>query len=218
MKLELGSTEVILSSKRAVFLCQSRSLVLSDLHLGKSASFRARGLGLPEGTTKDDLEKMSSLIDEFDPQELLIAGDLIHSFDSLSPSITKMFQEWLDSHPKLRVKLTLGNHDKRTPFEFQDLEILTKTSANGIVIAHDPSDLPQFQYGISGHLHPSILLRDRWNGPLKCKGFLIRNGYHLILPSFSDFTGTTPIHLGTKDSFYALSNNKVIEIPRQSLD
>ena len=40
----------------------SRTLFVADLHLGKSATFRARGLPVPSGTTQDNLRRLAALV------------------------------------------------------------------------------------------------------------------------------------------------------------
>ncbi|OYV00284.1 MAG: hypothetical protein CFE26_24210, partial [Verrucomicrobiales bacterium VVV1] len=44
-------------------LTSSRALIVADVHLGKSATFRAKGLPVPEGDNEHDLGRLAALID-----------------------------------------------------------------------------------------------------------------------------------------------------------
>ena len=67
MEILLGETQAELLPGRAIFLPQSKTLIVADLHLGKSATFRKRGLPVPEGTTKSDLDRLAALLKATQP-------------------------------------------------------------------------------------------------------------------------------------------------------
>lgn len=214
MRLILGPTEVVLLPDRAVFLPQSRTLVVADLHLGKSATFRTRGLPVPEGTTSDDLARLSALLGQTRAETLVVAGDLIHARDGLTESLVASFRVWLESH-RVRVILTEGNHDRgsgaiRATFP---IETCDHFELNGLIITHDPDDLSADEPGIAGHLHPGIRIRESRLSSLRFPAFHLRPSHHLILPAFSGFTGLKVIDPSPCDRFFVSLDEAVVEIP-----
>ena len=214
MRITVGSTPVDLLPERAAFLPESRTLVVADLHLGKSATFRARGLAVPEGSTADDLGRLSKLLRTTKASQLVIAGDLIHSHDSLSPAVVALFRGWLAEH-HLPVILTEGNHDRRTSlagFRFP-LEVRTDHVFGSLLVTHDPADLMAGQSGMAGHLHPGIRIPESRRSSLRFPAFVLRGETHLILPAFSSFTGLQIVKPDPSDRFFVPLREGLTEIP-----
>ncbi len=216
MEIELGRTTVELLPGRAVFLKGSRSLVVADIHLGKSATFRNRGLPVPEGTTESDLRRLSQLVETNLPSQLIIAGDLVHSADGLSEPILSSLGDFLADLP-IPVILTEGNHDARAWISGRKLpfHIVADLLVDGITITHDPSDLAPNQPGIAGHLHPGARIAESRRRAIRVPGFFLQASQHLILPAFSEFTGIHPMTCRKNDRFFAEMSGKISEIPRQ---
>ena len=60
MTLRLADLDLTLLPEMAAWLPKHRALVVTDLHLGKSATFRARGIPIPEGETRADLARLEA--------------------------------------------------------------------------------------------------------------------------------------------------------------
>ncbi len=69
----------LLSANRTVFWEEEKTLILSDLHLGKSGHFRKSGIAIPQNIFKEDMQRLLSEIKYFNASKLLIVGDLFHS-------------------------------------------------------------------------------------------------------------------------------------------
>jgi len=54
-------------------------LIISDLHFGKTGHFRKSGIAVPQGVYKEDLQRLVSQIQYFQPSQLIIVGDFFHS-------------------------------------------------------------------------------------------------------------------------------------------
>jgi len=214
MEISLGATKAKLLLGRAVFLPDSGSLVVADLHLGKAATFRKRGLAIPEGSNASDLSRLHGLINQEKPNQLVIAGDLFHSADGLGRSTIESFQDWLEQLT-LPVILTEGNHDRRSWFERHKfpIEVTPELEEGDLIITHDPADLPNGQPGIAGHLHPGVRVKESPRQSIRVAGFFLRDAKHLILPAFSEFTGIHPLKVSGEDQFFAEINDKIAEIP-----
>ena len=48
----------ILSNERTLFWESERTLIIADLHVGKTGHFRKAGIGVPAGVYKDDLHRL----------------------------------------------------------------------------------------------------------------------------------------------------------------
>ncbi len=213
MTIALGKTNVTLLAAHAAFLEKSSVLVVSDIHLGKSATFRSRGIPVPEGDSQADLERLSVLIGETDPSRLVIAGDLVHAKDGMSPHVLDIFREWLEAI-RIPVTLTEGNHDRMARLHKHPLAIETVPSMeiDGIRVTHDPDELPADQPGIAGHLHPGISLPESPRRNIRTPFFFLRHPHHLVLPAFSLFTGLNIMKPGREDGIFIPVGGKVVPV------
>ena len=63
MRIEIAAESAELLPDRALLLPGKGVLVVSDVHLGKEAAFRAAGLPVPEGAARDDLDRIARLME-----------------------------------------------------------------------------------------------------------------------------------------------------------
>jgi len=212
MTINLQNIEVTLLPEHAVWLPKTKTLIAADIHLGKSATFRTRGIPVPEGDTETDLATLSRLITTHRPTQLIIAGDLIHAHDGMTKHTLELLETWLENSP-IPVTLTEGNHDQKSNLTKFKIEILPHIEIEGLRITHHPKDLPANRAGIAGHIHPAFHLKDSHGPAMKLKGFHLRHPHHLILPAFSQFTGTHKITPEPNDRFFSVTQNHLHEIP-----
>ncbi len=66
----------LLSAHRTVFWEEEKTLILSDLHLGKSGHFRKSGIAIPQNIMKEDLQRLLSEVQFYQPKKIIIVGDL----------------------------------------------------------------------------------------------------------------------------------------------
>lgn len=183
----------ILTNQRALFWKESSALVLSDLHLGKTAHFRKNGIALPTDIIQQDLKRLSSLIDHFKAEKIIIVGDFLHAEKN---SEFEIFTEWKTQFPTLSIILVKGNHDRISEKDLMELgvsEIHTIYEENEFIFSHQNLK-SETQFMISGHLHLGVLLQSSTKR-LKFPCYVVTE-QQLILPAFSTFTG-----LDTQDYF-----------------
>lgn len=77
--IQVLGEELFLDANRAMFWPRHKTLVLADLHLGKSTHFRREGIGVPSGLLERELMRMDQLIHDFESKTALFLGDLFHS-------------------------------------------------------------------------------------------------------------------------------------------
>ena len=100
--ITIKNEDLILTNQRALFWQRENALILSDVHIGKTAHFRKHGIPMPDDVLQKDLERLKQLILRFGPKTLLIVGDLFHA-DRNSDMAT--FKDWLAQFPDLKLIL-----------------------------------------------------------------------------------------------------------------
>jgi DNA ligase-associated metallophosphoesterase len=203
--------ELILSKERAIYWAAQKILIISDLHIGKSAHFRKHGIQVPASIGDSDLQRLSGLIDLYDPQTLLITGDMFHH---KSNSEVTAFSEWRKRFSKLKFLLIKGNHDQLSPLEYASLNIeLIQKELICIPFRfiHETTESTDASYTISGHIHPGVTLYGKARQRLTFPCFYFGENY-AVLPAFSAFTGLSKIQPQKNDRFYAITPSGVVAV------
>lgn len=209
MRLEIARTAIDLLPAPAVWLPESGDLIVADVHLGKSAAFRARGIPVPEGETAADLERLRDLTRSMAAKRLLVAGDLVHAPASLGGGFPVRLAEWCESLD-CDILLIEGNHDRRAGRIA--METVPFLDIGGLRVVHDPADLAADQPGIAGHLHPSLRIAASPRSSLRQACFRLR-GEQLVIPAFGSFTGSHPLTPEPGERYFAALREKLVEIP-----
>ncbi|MET1116147.1 MAG: DEAD/DEAH box helicase, partial [Comamonas sp.] len=105
LALSLAQETVALLPERALWWPRERALFVADVHLGKAASFRALGQPVPSGTTRDNLERLSGLIDALDARSLVVLGDFLHAATAQQAQVIDPIVDWRERHAALRCVL-----------------------------------------------------------------------------------------------------------------
>ena len=211
MTINCREEELILSKEKAIYWAAKSMLIISDLHIGKSAHFRKHGLQVPDAVGHTDLLRLSRLMEAFNPDTLLVTGDMFHNRIN---SDAHAFMEWRRSYPSLKVVLIKGNHDalSNSDYESLDIEVHEKELlCFPFRFIHDkPKEFDEY-YNISGHIHPGVVLYGRARQQLKFPCFYFSETC-AVLPAFSVFTGLFLIKKEAGDRFYAVTPESVVEV------
>jgi len=203
--------QLILHPLKAVFLPDSGMLICSDVHVGKAAHFRKSGIPIPTLANKENFWRMVELIEEFTPKQLVFLGDLIHSQTN---------QEWDDfidfiqQFPSLEKILVRGNHDIQEDAFFlkAGMTVTTEWFDQSFRFVHVPEEtVTPGMYTFAGHLHPSILMKGKAKQALRLPCFWFGPD-SAVMPSFGQFTGSSPIQPGKKDGIFVIAGNQVLPI------
>jgi DNA ligase-associated metallophosphoesterase len=193
-----------LSPHRCLYWEEERSLILSDLHFGKTGHFRKAGIAVPQSVYREDLLRLLSLIQYFQPKQLLIVGDLFHSRENKE---LDLFLRWRDDFPELGFRLVLGNHDILRADWYVKAGIVVNEGVlgmGGFAFVHDIEDAEESgPYYFSGHLHPGIRINGMGKQSLQFPCFYF-GGEYAILPAFGRFTGTVSIDPGAESNVFAI--------------
>src|SRR5690606_2470384 len=207
---------LILSGERSIFWESENTLVIADLHVGKTGHFRKQGIGVPAGIYKDDLHRLLAQILYFKAERLIIVGDLTHSTANREMDL---FRKWRKDFSSLDVQLAKGNHDilDKDWYEEADIKVHNEPFAiRNFIFVHDVikpvvQPLPG-QYVFSGHVHPGVVLSGRARQSLRLPCFYFSQS-HCILPAFSRFTGMYRIEAGRHDTVIAIADKELIPFP-----
>lgn len=212
MTITIRNEELILTKERAIFIPNEQLLAISDLHLGKSAHFRKAGLPIPSTLAQHDLDRLSSLLDQYQPNSLLINGDMFHH--ELNTDIDA-FANWKDQYPRLKFIMVKGNHDRLEANKYQTLgiEIHDPTyHTSNFCFIHNALECSVAQlYPISGHVHPGVAIVGKAKQRLKFPCFYFGEKY-AIMPAFSVFTGLSLVKPKINDQVFAITPTKVVKV------
>lgn len=188
INLKFANQNLVLTNQRALFWSEQNALVLSDLHIGKSATFRKNGIPISRSVLIEDLEHLKVLIDYFKAEKLIIVGDLFHA--EFNTDID-YFKDWLLQFNNLKLQLIIGNHDRLSATLYEDLNIeMFKPSLklSPFTFVHDLDEREESEFYISGHIHPGYVLKGKGKQFIKLPCYQMFEN-HIVLPAFSKFTG-----------------------------
>ncbi|HWK02703.1 MAG TPA: ligase-associated DNA damage response endonuclease PdeM [Puia sp.] len=207
----LKDQQLWLSPDRCIFWEEEKSLIVSDLHFGKTGHFRKSGIGVPQSVYREDLQRLLTQIQYFRPRQLLVVGDLFHSRENKELAL---FQRWREDFPDLGVRLIKGNHDILHDDWYQaaGIELSPERLQIGeFAFIHDITDDDDGKAGeeaaatyfFSGHIHPGIRINGLGKQSLRFPCFYFGEEY-AVLPAFSRFTGMASIYPAPGENVFAI--------------
>ena len=204
-----------LSPQRLMFWEEEKALIVADLHFGKTGHFRKSGIGIPQNVFKEDIQRLIDQITYFNPQQLIIAGDLFHS---IANKEMELFAKWRNDFASLDFHLIKGNHDILAPSFYTETNIIVHPQemiVNHFRFVHDIQSTESLDnkqyYSFTGHVHPGIKLSGIAKQSLRFPCFYFGD-QHAVLPAFSRFTGLHLITPRKRENAFAVVNDSVLKI------
>jgi uncharacterized protein len=196
--------DVWIDSRRALWLRAARILVLADIHWGYVASHRARGNLLPHWGDEDIAGRIQTLIETYEPAEMIWLGDSLHSLSG------RLEADRFIEATRTPISILAGNHD------FRWERASEKTAIRGPFFLHHGHGKPEVPTGsveVIGHHHPAVSWYDRAGGRLKVAA-LVDGPHRLILPAFSPWASGTPWNrrLLEGEVLWAVSERRVFKM------
>lgn len=222
--VDLGGTRWRLLADRAAFTAQHHLLVVADVHLGKAAAFRARGVPLStsvqQGSTAANLARLSALIDALSPRQVVFLGDLFHARESLHPATMEPVARWRARHAAIDMVLVEGNHDAAAgalPPALGLRVVDEPWPVAGVWLAHHPQ-WRDGEHMLAGHMHPVLRVSGRGDDSARLPCFWTRQRRAIragltVLPAFGEFTGGAPVAREAGDRVIAIAGDRLFEIP-----
>jgi len=194
---------------RALFLPETKELLICDIHLGKAEYFQKNGIPLTNNSDKNNFARIKKIVKKYSPEKLIILGDLFHSRFSIDKTLQTKVED-LPGLLKTNIELVLGNHD--VGCDIKNFKILNISKSKNIILSHEPVNLENNKtLNICGHYHPKLILKNKGD-KLSFRCFAMdMNKNILYLPAFGDLTGGYPC----KKSFVKwaiISEEEIIKI------
>ncbi|HUR94478.1 MAG TPA: ligase-associated DNA damage response endonuclease PdeM [Gemmatimonadales bacterium] len=213
-RVRLAGEDVLLLPERALFWPRAGTLIAADFHWGKGATFRAAGIPIPGGATRDDLERLDAALLRTCARRLIVLGDLFHArAGRIATRTLSELRRWRNERAELEIMLVRGNHDRHAGDPPDDLRINCINAPSFVppfVLRHEP-DGTAGRYTLSGHLHPGVVLagpglqRER----LPCFWLTPRT---TILPAFGGFTGLAIVTPAPEDRVFVIADDEVVPV------
>lgn len=197
------------TNARALYWKRENALIISDLHVGKSAHFRKNGIAIPAGILEKDLENLEELIQHFKVEHIICVGDLFHAGKNGDLDI---FCDWRQQFSELKFTLIKGNHDriKKEFYEENCIDLIEDSlDISPFTFIHEPA-IQENMFSISGHIHPGVVIGTRKERiKLPCFSY---SKSQLILPAFSEFTGLDTKTLQRNFKTIAFTKDLIFEV------
>ncbi|AFL86071.1 putative phosphoesterase, ICC [Belliella baltica DSM 15883] len=221
MQVQSGGFELIIKEldyslmllpQKAIYIHKYRALLIADPHFGKAAHFRKAGIPISEHLHDDDLQKISQLIIQCEPNEIYFLGDLFHS--DLNESWWGL-EAFIDLFPKVNFHLVKGNHDilPKACYTSGKWIIHEETlEIENLLLSHEPLlEVPKSKINLCGHIHPGISLRGKGRQKVTLPCFFYCQ-QRILLPAFGRFTGLDVLSCTKSDQAFVIADDMVIQI------
>jgi DNA ligase-associated metallophosphoesterase len=214
--LDVADRALVLHPERAVEWPAAQTLFVADLHWGKATALRAHGVPVPVGGTADDLARLDDVLVRTGVRQLVVLGDLAHSWHAWTPAALGELLAWRARWPDLAITLVRGNHDAHggDPPVLLGIEAVDAPwRLQGVTCWHEPPEpsargTPASLH-LAGHLHPTVRLGGRRRAAVRLPCF-VQGPSWLMLPAFSSFTGAGAWQPATGETPWAVVDGEVI--------
>ncbi|HEX4850052.1 MAG TPA: ligase-associated DNA damage response endonuclease PdeM, partial [Puia sp.] len=201
---------------------EEKALIVSDLHFGKTGHFRKSGIAVPQKVYKEDLQRLIHQIQYFQPEQLIIVGDLFHSHANKE---LELFNKWRKNFPNLAIRLIKGNHDilqddwylsAEIDLSNKDLQVgnfhfIHDIALTGEINLAEKTNPRKSNYFFSGHIHPGIRIGGAGRQTLCFPCFYFGKNY-AVLPAFSRFTGVALIEPMKGENVFAIVEDSILQL------
>jgi putative SbcD/Mre11-related phosphoesterase len=181
-------------SDRACYLPAVDALVVADVHLGLDET---SAVTMPLGERAAVLDHLEALLGRFDPERLVIAGDVLHAFDTIPRGVEESLSDLGDlvSAAGARLQAVRGNHDtmlEELPFPGEISQAVT-LGDTVVCHGHERPDARGRRY-VVGHEHPTIEIAGSRHpctlvGPGRQPGSQV-----IVLPALTPLARGTPVN------------------------
>ena len=221
LPLQFAGEVLLADAARAIVWPERRSLLISDLHLGKAQVFREAGLAMPEGSDENDLVRLAELIARHAVERLFLLGDIVHGATTADARWRSVWHRFASGHRELEIIAVVGNHDRHDRNALDDSATSVDEFTLGrLRLRHDPVETRRSgasiepEFVVAGHLHPLAVIADGGrNFRLPC--FWLQSS-RLILPAFGSTTRGQPIVAAPGERVIAVTPAGLIELPNHA--
>ena len=206
MEKDISLSEGIkLCAEQAIYIRADDTLAISDLHLGYEAALQAQHVAIPRFQLEPMVERLEKLLARFNPERIIINGDMKHEFSK------NINQEWdevetiLDMLAYREIIIVRGNHDNylQTILAKRNIRMMDSITlpASQITFLHGHKKIESNGMKIFAHEHPVLRFRDEVGAQITLPCFLYDEASQiLVMPAFSPLASGTNI-ISSENSF-----------------
>lgn len=204
LRLPASAGSVRFDARRAIWLAETGTLAIADVHFGYPWAHRHAGQLLPVSAAVEDAPaRIIALLDCYRPRELVLLGDIVHlavPVEALKTGLRSLVRELEERVPQ--VTWVAGNHDRQLQRLLEAMGLGVKLVREATVGPHlfVHGDEPDPEWAAAqvravaarggcifiGHEHPAITISDRVATCAKCPCFVVGERV-MILPAFSQW-------------------------------
>ena len=224
-EVRFGDTLLRLNSDGSAFIPEHNTLLIADVHLGKSGVFRKAGIPTPQGLHAKNISQLKRVFGSHPGSTVVFLGDVFHG---LQNNETQSLQFLLNAHPQHTFILVKGNHAFDLP-EWKQLNVVDEWTIGTLLCLHEPpgsdfdTDTPFTRtaaqqrfpglakdvFLVCGHLHPGVALRGKGRSRARIKAFY-SNQWLCVLPAFGTFTGQHPLKV--PGTYYGIVDGTIVKL------
>lgn len=216
IEIVVGGEAMTLLPERGVWWASKRTIVIADVHLGKSQTLRASGAVVPAGVLDETLGRLDRLIRRAGATRVLVVGDFLHAGVGLTPDVIDRVAAWRRGFAG-RLVVVPGNHDRalaRVAEAWRAEVAPSPLVEGGVAFVHEPAEIDG-AFVWAGHVHPAVTLAgggDRVK--LACFVVGARVG---VLPAFTRFAAGGSRGISDPAArLVAIAEGHLVEVPRQA--
>jgi len=191
-----------ITSDLCLWLEQDSTIVIADLHIGLESALEADGVHIPHIQTDSMKESLMRIVDRYQPERVIILGDLKHDFSrNVGQELAEVTSVLSLLKQTAEVSVARGNHDNYLPsIAFRlGIGVQDMFRIGGISMMHGHLDTDERPLVI-GHEHPSVRVFDEVGAFLKLPCFLhLEEERILVLPAFSPLASGTDFTMKLED-------------------
>ena len=189
LKKKILNYDIYFDKTGVLFIEQTKTIVLADLHFGKAKSLNISGFQIPPYDIKETLYKLKKVIEIYKPSRIITLGDNFHDKFSILNMNNQEIIELNKITETVDFKWVTGNHDKKL-FSKDKIggKFFNSFQDNDLSFKHIKSkNNSKNSFEFSGHFHPKTIIKIN-NSSYSYKCFVVSRDF-CILPSFGHFTG-----------------------------
>jgi hypothetical protein len=160
------------------------TLVVADLHVGRGTG---GSLELPVGSNTEMVDRFTSLVERHDPDEVVVAGDLLHSFQTVPRTVDDTVAGLRGACRDAGAHLVVvpGNHDTMLDQVWDGpTESSFRIGETLVCHGHEEPGVEADRY-VVGHDHPTIVIEGQRRPCYLIGSEQYRGSEVVMLPSFN---------------------------------
>ncbi|MCD6482863.1 MAG: metallophosphoesterase [Candidatus Aenigmarchaeota archaeon] len=229
-KVKVDKNIYIPNGYRALYLKDTKTVVISDLQLGYELYLAKSGIFVPQTQLQEMIEDIKKIHEITKAKTLVINGDLKHEFGEASKQEWREVKEFIGVSAELfkEIILVRGNHDNyllniisKLGIELHDPYYIEKRYL--FTHGHKLVDIPaETEVIIIGHEEPAIVTREGFDMlKIPC---LLKGSFNdktlVVLPAFSKLSSGSEINVMDKKDFLSpyLKNANIEEFEVFGID